>query len=1066
MFGVEATLKQCLRLLASLLAAAAVGVATNSGAEELPLSGYARLSWTTTEGTPADIWTLAVSPRGELWLGTGMGLFRFDGSRFDRYALRDGQRLTSDNINALYIAPSGEIWLGLYAGGAVRLKDGVLTPFDADQGLPGGRLRRFARTPDGALWAAAELGLARYDGVRWQRIGADWGFDEPGAHFVFTDSRGVLWVASPERLYQLQPGAKQFRFTGVQISTRAVLAEDRAGRVWLSEGLLGTRPLPNLPAVVDAPASAPAPAAPPGTVTPIRAKGMLFAEDGSLWFTELGHGVRRLRRAADVPIGQALGPRHPLETFTRQQGPTAEYMVPIVQGSEGEIWVGSNAGLLSFRALRLNVHPFGEGGPAGFSVMASGDGVLMVNGHRAVVATPPAPLKAVTLDSAEFAVAAPGEGGQVWMANIDGLWKDALGHRTRIRLDRDGGEFGIAAMAPDQHGGIWLSVSGRGVFHVDDQGAHRELRLDSQPSEPTAIAVDAAGAAWFGYDDEVIRLDPNGTGRRRFTSADGLRIGRCTTLHIGRTAIFVAGEAGLARLSQGRFSTLGAERDDAFAHVTGIVELANGDLWLNGGRGLVQVAAEDVPGMFRAPSPSLNYRLLDQRDGLPGIAEQAVTVPSLVLDAHNRLWVVTNRGVAWLEPDGLARRGRTRPAEIQGLRAGDRNFRPDPGLELPPGTKTVVFRYSSLTPASGDRSRFRYRLDGVDADWQDADLRREATYGNLGPGAYRFRVLVANADGVWSDTEAELPFSIAPRFFESRAFIVAVVLCLLVLGVLGYRLRTRAIASALHDRLEARHLERERIARDLHDTLLQGTQGLIVNIQGLIHGLPAQEPVRSRIEGVLDRADDVVHEMRERVRDLRTANLDGQTLLRALEDQGQELNAARGHQGQGPLIFRAVTHGPAQPLCRDVLDPLLEIGREALRNAFKHAQATQIEVEIQWRKTELVLAIRDDGVGVPAEWRETCSRPGHWGLVGMRERAEGIGARLTLVSGGQGAGTEVQVRVAARILLSAQEQLESGRSRFAQALQQARQRLGRRSQAPAAPVRSEAVADADRQQGG
>jgi len=979
-------------------------------AQAPPLAEFAHSAWTVNDGAPADIWTLARAPQGYLWLGTGLGLFRFDGVRFDRYPLREGQRLQSNNINALHVGAGGEIWIGLFAGGVVRLRDGVATSFGEADGLPGGRVLQFARDRDGALWAAASRGLARFDGRRWQRVGPDWQFNEPGADYVFIDHRGVLWVAGAQGLHWLPPGGRRFHATGEVISRSAVLAEDRAGRVWISDGLKGTRPLPDYAGG----APAPKPADRADTLADsvsfyARAKQMLFAEDGSLWLTENGVGVRRLRDAAAVPVGHSLAVGDMLETFSRRQGLPADIVVPLVQGMDGEVWVGSNHGLSSFRVQQLRRVPeFGTGEPAGFTVAVLDDGVLTLSGHRALHLAPPQPpLGRLELDQ-HFRAVTSDATGAIWWVHADGVWREAGGRRERMWLPGERRNYGVQAFAPDQRGGAWVAAMGVGVFHVGPDGARREPRLELGARLPTAITVAADGTAWFGYDDELLRL--SGDELRRYTSADGLRVGRTTTLHVGAKAVYVGGEGGFSRFDGRRFSSVAAERDDAFAHVSGAVETAAGDLWLNGGRGLVQVQARDLPALFDELPARLNYRLLDWRDGLPGIAQQATPVPTLVQDRQHRLWVATNRGIAWLEPDHVTRNERAIGVEIQHLRAGDRHYRPDAGLALPAGTRNVVVRYSALTLAASERARFRHRLDGVDTDWQDADTRREAAYANLGPGDYRFRVVAANGDGVWSREEASLPFRIEAKFWQTRSFAVVCGLALLGLAAGAYLLRTRAIAAGVRRQLEARHHERERIARDLHDTLLQSTQALIVNVQGIASRLPGQDPVRGQIEVLLDRADDVVLEARERVRDLRTSGVDGEELLCGLQTLGQQLGEELGRD----IVFRAVGIGTPRTVERTVGDELHRIAQEAVRNAFRHAHARQIEVEITYLKSELLLRVRDDGSGIPLPWVQGGGRPGHWGLQGMRERAQGIGAKLTLSSATAG-GTEIEVRVPGRV---------------------------------------------------
>ena len=983
------------RLVCALLLAPLTSLVWSS-----PLAQFAHTAWTVEAGAPADIWTLEQAPAGYLWLGTGQGLYRFDGVRFDRYPLREGQRLKSTNINALLALPDGDIWLGLYAGGTVRLRDGIVSSYGAREGMPTGRVLRFAGTRDGALWAAALQGLARYDGRRWQRIGADWGYPDDGAYYVFVDRRGILWVAGERRLHYLLPGMRRFQ-TVESISRHAVLAEDLAGRIWISDDLGGTRPLPDYPRGANPPAT---PAAPRLGVPFARAKQLLFSSDGSLWLTVSGEGVHRLRTPAAIADGRSLEPGDGLETFSRSDGLPSDVAVPLVQGDEGEVWVGTNHGLASFRPLLLQGIPEMSGAQRnGFVLAEQEQGVLAAHSALALHLDPPAqPRRQAGPNHLRFAVRAPD--GALWRVDGDGIWREQQGQRRPIPIEAASLRTGVVALAPDRVGGAWMSVNGVGVLYATTEGVRHEHRIDPGSSTPTAIAVGPDGAAWFGYDDRVVRL--SGAQVQEYTAAHGLLTGRTSAIHSGRGGVYVAGESGFARFDGQRFVTISAERDDSFAHVTGIAESETGDLWLNGGRGVVQLLAADIPDTFSGMPARRNYRLLNWRDGLPGIALQANPSPTIVRDRRGRLWFLTNRGIAWLDPRHVPRNERPPVVEIQHLRVGERLHLPGPELALDAGTRNISIRYTALTLSAAERARFRYRLEGIDSDWQDADTRREASYANLGAGDYRFLVTAANGDGVWNPHSAELRFSIEPTLVQRRSFLAACALAILGLAWCAYLLRARTIAARVRLRLETRHGERERIARELHDTLLQSTQGLIVNVQGLASHLPAHEPVRQRIEAVLDRADEVVMEARERVLDLRSTEVSGAYLAERLAKAGREL--AEQHD----IVFRLVTSGEPQPLQRAASDELYSLAREALINAFRHAQPRQVEVEIAFGCAELVLRVRDDGIGIVPELLEGGSSPGHWGLTGMRERACLLGGGLQLSSRPHG-GTEIECRVPA-----------------------------------------------------
>jgi signal transduction histidine kinase len=307
-----------------------------------------------------------------------------------------------------------------------------------------------------------------------------------------------------------------------------------------------------------------------------------------------------------------------------------------------------------------------------------------------------------------------------------------------------------------------------------------------------------------------------------------------------------------------------------------------------------------------------------------------------------------------------------------------------------------------------ERVRFRHKLDGQDKDWQEAGTRREAFYTNLGPGSYRFHVMASNGDGLWKEAGTTAGFLIQPAFFQTGWFFS---LCVAAGGVflwMLYILRIRHVTAQVQTRLGERMMERERIARELHDTLLQGFSGLVLKFQAAMKQLPQDLPARQIMESALDRADEVLLEGRTRVRDLRSESIERQDLAAALEDCGEELQ----HEG-APSLGLVIT-GTPRPLDPIVYDEVYRIGREALVNAFQHSKASTIEVEITYEPSGFRLRVRDDGCGIHQNVLDH-GRPGHWGLAGIRERAQNIGGKLTIWSHA-GAGTELELTIPARLV--------------------------------------------------
>jgi signal transduction histidine kinase len=383
------------------------------------------------------------------------------------------------------------------------------------------------------------------------------------------------------------------------------------------------------------------------------------------------------------------------------------------------------------------------------------------------------------------------------------------------------------------------------------------------------------------------------------------------------------------------------------------------------------------------------------------------------LAPDGKLWFTNGHVVQMIDPDQLYRNPRPPPVHIEQFVADGTSYPPTGAARLAPNPRNLEIDYTALSLSVPQKVQFRYLLEGHDKEWQGPVTRRQAFYTDLPPGNYRFRVVARNNSGVWNETGAVAAFSIAPTLYQTTWFKAVVAVTLI--GAFGalYLQRLKQATAHAQGRLLAQMEERERIARELHDTLLQGFQGITLRVQGVAKNIPDHDPLKAMINGVLDRADEVLRDARLRVRNLRRRTTDENELSNRLTRWGQELS--KDHAAD----FSLAIAGEPKVLESTVQDEAYRIAGEALTNAFRHASASKIEVEMTYDSSALRIRVRDDGIGID---KAIVSRgqPGHWGLPGMRERARNMRSELSIWSH-DGAGTEVELVVPGAIAYPREE---------------------------------------------
>ncbi len=970
------------------------------------IAQFLHTGWAVADGAPSGIHGLAQTTDGYLWMASTSGLIRFDGVRFERYEPRQGGTPQFRDISALLATPDGGLWIGR-AGRAAYLKNGQAVTYGSSKGMPLATVYRFALDRQGTVWAATSRGLERFENSRWEAVGPEWNFSAQSATDLFLDSRGNLWVTAPGALFCLPPNTRSFQTRKAAFPW--LLRGTPDGTLWMAEYGVGIH-------AVDGPVAE----LHDTSKLTVRLDGgpreVLVDREGSMWFT--GKGIARIAKPdtlAGVSIDSTSGL---IERFTQQDGLTGDTVLAALEDREGTIWVATTAGLDRFR--RRNVVPgaFPFSGESALAILEDRQGTVLAgsgqslmelqNGGLSIRAriqmpigykAPQASIRSVYRDS----------DGAFWLGGHGVLTRVAGNQIENVELPDDvppAGHWDVEAIARDHAGDLWVSIQQHGLYRRH-QGVWSHFGIfEGLSSERTPISIwaDARGCVWFGFvGSRLDRLDGKDL---TVYSSDALQIGAMTFIGGRGDHTWVVGHSGLALFDGKKFRTIASEADANFTGISGVVETDNGDFWVNQTTGVAHIPAAEIARRMQDAHHELRYELFDFRDGVPGSANPNGPLPSAVLAGDGRIWMSGSNGTYWVDPARIYRNPLPPPVTIEAIYADDKRYDPSETSRLPVLPSNVRIEYTALSLSIPERVRFRYRLEGVDKGWQDAGTRRAAFYTKLPPGRFLFHVIACNDDGVWNQTGAVAVIAVPPAFFQTAWFMA---LCVCAAGGMvwvAYRLRLRQIAAQMNIRLEERVTDRTRLARDLHDTLLQSFHGLMLHLQTVSKLLP-EGKAKEQLEKTMDRADRAIAEGRSAVYDLRSSATTTNDLAEAVNAVGKELS----NDNDAP--FNLTVEGATRDLHPIIRDELYRISREALSNAFKHAHARHVEAEISYGPSEFRLRIRDDGEGIPAEFLDQ-GRAGHFGLPGMRERARQIGAELTIWSRPD-YGTEIDLSLASTI---------------------------------------------------
>jgi signal transduction histidine kinase/ligand-binding sensor domain-containing protein len=954
----------------------------------LAVSQYLHTSWTQEQGVDLPgVQAIAQGPDGYLWLGTSTGLIRFDGIRFVHWEPPAKDKLPSNDIRCLIASGKHGLWIGS-ALGISRMDQGRITAYPAADRWLGGPVVGMTEDYLGRLWLlglappGSNLGMLSPDGS-FKIYDQRQGLPAPTVQTILEDTQHTFWIGTSKSLCRWSPGSPADCLKVPAISVWSLVDETNGSLLFgddvtrstlrLSNGVLHT-------AITKAESR---------SVIP---KVTLRDRDGAIWMGTLGEGLMRLSNGR-------------LERFTRHDGLSGDMINALSEDREGNLWVGTATGLDRFRDPKV-VHLTSRDGlssdlvtavfaahQGGAWVGTFGGGLNRVTANRTTQY-----LKDSGLPSTVILSLYEEPNGTLWVGTTAGLAHSSGDRFVQVR-DAEGRPLDrVFAITGKSNGSLALADGKRGLFIVR-KGIAASLFPDRQVEGVYQLQYDRSGVLWIGYFKGGIAA-VSGNSFHLYTTSDGLADGSIRAIHQDAAGdIWVGTATGLSRFRNGCWTKWTARQGLPDGGVRGIVEDSpRHTLWLVTAGGLLRVSTADLD-TASASATSLKLLLYGRNDGLRLAASGSMVNPPITTSGDGKIWLCTQDGVAIVDPARIRSNPLPPPVAIEQTMLDGTALDLTPSRELGFRGRQLQIAYTALSLTVPERIRFKYRLEMLDGKWTEAEGRRSVTYVNLPHGHYRFHVIACNEDGVWNNEGAVLAFFVEPYYYQTWWFGA---MCIGAVGLAGWgahRFRVRQVVS----RVQLIAQERARLMRELHDSLLQGFAGVVYQLEAVARQFhTAPDASKSRLERAIEQADHSLLEARRTMLSMRLPALENNTLPEALSLIATQLTK------EASIAFHLEVKGHVRQLPYDQQANVYLIGREAITNAVNHARASRIAATLIYSQKEVRLTIQDDGAGFDP--LVGAAKKDHWGMRGMRERAESMGA-IFMLDAAPGRGTKVEVIV-------------------------------------------------------
>jgi ligand-binding sensor domain-containing protein/signal transduction histidine kinase len=996
--------RSLLPALAAVFATVCVPVSGATRGELKPVSQYLHEEWGSEKGFPGGSATvIAQTPDGYLWIGTGKGLVRFDGRNFQFFSegMKNGGPM--GGVLDLLVDGEGSLWVRLHGARLLRYRDGKFEEFTNNFEGPEIAVTRMCRGPDGrAVFATILNGIVAYDHDGFVTLAPHSQLPNFLVLSMAPRSDGGYWLGTRDTgLFVVSNGsASPARAIRIDQQINALLA-DGPKNLWIGtdQGLLlwdGGK-LTQI-----------------GVNSSLRGRQILaLTQDGqgSVW-VGTDQGTYRLDAESKFsPKPEDFAANGPVEG--------------IFFDREGNIWTANHQGIQRFRNTIFTTYSTSEGLPAesngpvyaapdGRTWFAPSTGGLYVLKDRRVERVALAGL------DKDVVYSIAGREGDIWVGRqLGGLTRlrDVAGKWDAVTYTKANGlaQNSVYSVHVDPEGAVWAGTVSAGVTKIKNDKFSTFTNENGLLSNTIASIVDGSdGTIWLATPRGLSGLSNDRWSS--YSKQDGLPSDdvNCLFEDSART-LWIGTASGLAALRSGKVWVPPQISQVLSEPIYGVQVDANGFLWIATSN---HVAMVDRERLLQPDFNAADIREFGFADGLrntDGVKREG----TVVADSSGQMWFSLKEGLAVVDVNRARVVSPPPILHVEGLSADSAPLSLSSSVRIPPDSHRITIDYSGLSLSVPEGIRFKYELDGFDRNWSEPVTAREATYTNLNPGAYVFRVIASNSEGLWNSGEATISFRVVPVFWRTWWFRGVALLGVTLFVLALFRLRVLALTHQMNMRFEERLEERARIARELHDTLLQGFTGLLLRFESVAKRFPEHDPTRELLDQVLERGDRILIEGRETVQKLRAENAQADDLQAVFAGMVSDLKLSSSAQ------FRLTTEGSPRSLHPVIQDEVCRIGREALANAFLHSHASGIETEVVYNSRWLVLRIRDNGCGIDPEILKAGRRQGHWGLVGMRERAERAGGQFHVWSG-EDAGTEIELKIPGKIAF----QDNSSRSRW------------------------------------